>query len=391
MSTIFLLGAIQGLFLVAVLTGRDRRSTSHRLLAAVMGVFSVDLAMAAYHSAGLDVRWPHAIGLDAAIGFLYGPLWYLYVRTLTVPAGGLRRRDAWHGLPFLALTLFLLPFYAANGAEKISSMQDPDRSVYLTVLRYLAPVKIGLGVVYVVAVLALWRRHRARLTYTYSALDRVQLRWVRNVSLGLVALLAVATLFFVLGDPIHAKPVGLTPDGIFDDLTLLVVTVAVYWIGYLGLRQPEILAPLESATKPLRASPPPEKPRYARSGMDMDTAEQIKERLLTFMEREKPYLQSQLTLVDLASALEISPHNLTEVINTQFGVHFYDFVNGYRVREAQARLVDPAYVHLTVLAIGLESGFNAKSSFNAVFKKHTSRSPSEFRADASRPRGQDHP
>ena len=48
----------------------------------------------------------------------------------------------------------------------------------------------------------------------------------------------------------------------------------------------------------------------------------------------------------------------------------------------QQRLADPQYAHLTLLAIGMDAGFNSKSSFNAVFKKHTKMTPSQFRAQA---------
>jgi AraC-like DNA-binding protein len=86
-----------------------------------------------------------------------------------------------------------------------------------------------------------------------------------------------------------------------------------------------------------------------------------------------------LTLAELALALSTTPHNLSEVINTRTGQNFYDFVNGYRVDEVKERLRDPNADHLTLLAIGLEAGFNSKSSFNAVFKKHTSMTPSEYK------------
>jgi AraC-like DNA-binding protein len=49
------------------------------------------------------------------------------------------------------------------------------------------------------------------------------------------------------------------------------------------------------------------------------------------------------------------------------------------VDEVKERLRDPNADHLTLLAIGLEAGFNSKSSFNAVFKKHTSMTPSEYK------------
>ncbi len=192
-------------------------------------------------------------------------------------------------------------------------------------------------------------------------------------------MLAVSGGLYVLGA--RGNAVGMDPSGIYDDLTLLCVTVFVYALGYFGLRQPEITAPLApeaaEAAKPVEARS--DGAAYARSGMRPEEAARHRDRLLALMEAEHPYLQGDLTLQNLADALGISSHNLTEVINTQLGQSFYDFVNGYRVRDVQEWLTDPACAHWTVLAIGMEAGFNAKSSFNAAFKRYTGMTPSQYR------------
>jgi YesN/AraC family two-component response regulator len=97
------------------------------------------------------------------------------------------------------------------------------------------------------------------------------------------------------------------------------------------------------------------------------------------MEQEKPYINSDLTLTQLAEMLSISPHNLSEILNTQINQNFFDFVNQYRVEEVKKALTDPGNQHLTVLAIGFDAGFNSKTSFNTIFKKYTNMTPSEFR------------
>lgn len=101
--------------------------------------------------------------------------------------------------------------------------------------------------------------------------------------------------------------------------------------------------------------------------------------LMALMQPEKPYRDSELTLTKLADMLSVSPHNLSEVINTQVGQNFFDFVNQYRVEEVKQNLANKEMQHFTLLALGLEAGFNSKSSFNAIFKKHTGAPPSEFR------------
>jgi AraC-like DNA-binding protein len=97
------------------------------------------------------------------------------------------------------------------------------------------------------------------------------------------------------------------------------------------------------------------------------------------MEEQKPFVRSTLTLQELSDELQISAHNLSEVINTKLGKNFFDFVNGFRVKEVQARLADPQYDHLTILAIAQDAGFNSKSTFNTIFKKVTNQTPSEYR------------
>ncbi len=53
-------------------------------------------------------------------------------------------------------------------------------------------------------------------------------------------------------------------------------------------------------------------------------------------------------------------------------------MNEYRIEEVKRRMVDPAYKHLTILAIAYDAGFNSKSSFNTIFKQKTGQTPSEY-------------
>ena len=96
------------------------------------------------------------------------------------------------------------------------------------------------------------------------------------------------------------------------------------------------------------------------------------------MDTEKPYRQSNITIQELAELISIPKHHLSQVINDRLGKNFYDFINQYRVAEAQLMLLNPKYRHLTNLAVAEEAGFNSKATFNAVFKKQTGQTPSEY-------------
>jgi AraC-like DNA-binding protein len=103
-----------------------------------------------------------------------------------------------------------------------------------------------------------------------------------------------------------------------------------------------------------------------------------KRKVLAYFEKEKAYLNPELTLSELASKLDTNTSVLSAVINTGFGKNFNDFVNEYRVEEFKRKAAAPDSKHLTLLAIAFDCGFNSKATFNRAFKKVTDVSPKAF-------------
>ena len=85
----------------------------------------------------------------------------------------------------------------------------------------------------------------------------------------------------------------------------------------------------------------------------------------------------------MADDLEISREKLSYLINTGQQKNFYKLINEFRIEEVKERLQNPHFNHFTVLGIGLECGFNSKSSFNRIFKEETGLTPSEFKKQHS--------
>jgi AraC-like DNA-binding protein len=183
-----------------------------------------------------------------------------------------------------------------------------------------------------------------------------------------------------------------------DDVVALATAIFVYGIGYMALRQPEVFNvatgefPTVPGIEPAAPGPNPNRPaaavtaaepaapsRYERSGLSDNEAADLEDALLLAMESDRSYRNNELTLPDLARELGTTPHKLSEVLNSQLKQSFYDFVNGYRVREVKRRLADARSQNLTLLSLALDAGFASKSTFNSVFKKHTGQTPSEYR------------
>jgi len=355
------LGAAQALLLTGVLV--RRRQYPLLWLALLTGAFAVDLMLAAAHVVGLVARWPHLLGVDFPVTLLYGPALYLYVRAMLTGRSA-RRSDGLHLVPFMLLVLGLLPFYLQSAEAKVQLLSRPD-GFWSRMLRVLTALKLAHASGYLLSTLYLLVRYRQRLQQLWLTVHR---RWLRVLLLGGLALAGFGIGGYLL-TAASLAPVGLDAGSIFDDLTLWALALFVCALSYAGLSlSPAFVPPAH-----------PEKPRYARSGLDPEAIARIREQVLALMETEKLYSQPDLTLQALAERLGISPHNLSEVLNTVFGQSFYDFVNGYRVREVQALLADPNRAHLTILALAMEAGFSSKSTFNAAFKKHTGLTPSAYR------------
>lgn len=93
----------------------------------------------------------------------------------------------------------------------------------------------------------------------------------------------------------------------------------------------------------------------------------------------KLYLNPLLSMEDVANELGISKSHFSKIINSYSDYNFSDFINWLRVEQAKKILLDDEFSEYTIIAIGLECGFNSKSTFYSAFKKFTSITPSLFR------------
>lgn len=104
-------------------------------------------------------------------------------------------------------------------------------------------------------------------------------------------------------------------------------------------------------------------------------------RLLTFMEHQKPHRDETLTIAALAAQLGEQEYRLRRLINGQLGHrNFAAFLNGYRLAEVKAALVDSSQRDVPILTIALDAGFGSLGPFNRAFREAEGCTPSEFRA-----------
>jgi AraC-like DNA-binding protein len=294
-----------------------------------------------------------------------GPLLYLYTLYLTNPHFRVRPAFLWHFAIILPYALALWSFWEEDGRAKLEAFPvlRYQRFPYAPVLEYLPKVQI---VAYWLLCFLRVRGHNRVIRELMSSVEHATLTWLRSLLLALVLLFAAWMVLSLQGVP--------------DALLGLAAVLVSYWLSWQALAQKAIYPVSQPAQvfKMVEAEPTV---RYSNSTLTATAIQSLMRRVEACMKETKPYLVNGLTLTQLAERLDLTPHQLSQVLNEGFEENFYKFVNRYRVAESQRLLLDPALEHYNILGVAFESGFNSKSTFNKIFKEVTGLSPSEYQKE----------
>lgn len=299
-----------------------------------------------------------------------GPLLYLYVRSLVRPPFKLRKQDLWHFLPvviWFVYRLIVLLYDAQQPDWNVGYEGKLQRDYHMV---YVAPliqmVEYSSQLLYLAFSLQLFLQYREKIQTYFSNTYKVELNWIRNF-------LAIYTFLFLYGSITN----------IIDALITELHYIHRWWIDffsaiaivYLGIKAYFTdLTRLYTLTFDL--SPTPLENIPAESSKDY---KKIQDKISQYLESQQAYLNPDFTLKELAGGVGLHIHEVSEAVNNGFQMNFNELVNQYRVEEVKRRILDPTNHHLSLLSIGLDSGFNSKATFNRVFKKLTGQSPSAFK------------
>lgn len=145
----------------------------------------------------------------------------------------------------------------------------------------------------------------------------------------------------------------------------------IYWLGFVGINHYGV----HQQRRKIRSHSIEKRIPYSPGKRKNDHINELEKILIS----EKCFLDPALSLESLSEEMGLSKSHLSRLINAELGMGFNDYLNSLRVEEAKHHLCNPDFEHYTLVAIGLEAGFNSKTTFNTAFKKLTSMTPSEFR------------
>jgi len=363
-AVIILLGIVQGFFIgFFLITKKSGNRRANKILGTIFFILSVSMGYYFFYTSNLFIKFPHLQKTTFPITLLFGPFIYFYVKIQTDRHYKFTWNQLLHFIPFVLVIIVNMPFYMKNTEYKLQYLANPE-IMKSNLDMVISMFQVTQMTIYIFITKALIRKHVQRLKNEASSLEKMNLSWLNN------CLNAIISIFVFIAFHLVLIYLGVDLTSIYHITLPIIITIFIFTIGYLGLRQPEIVLSTEEEiiTK-----------KYEKSTLTDEKGEEHLNRLLKLMETEKPHLKSDLTLQKLAAMLEISTHHLSQIINERLNQNFFDFINRYRTEDAKQKLLSKDFKNYTILAIAEECGFNSKSSFNTAFKKFTGMTPSEYR------------
>lgn len=353
------------LFAGVLLINRFRQSQANRFLIVSFIIIATVKIDQLFQMLGGVESFPEFAFIFIPVQWLLTPSLYFFVVTKINGEFEFSRKQLWHLLPalaslaYLSLTYYFLPLEGKTAYIASGQLQNPINALFIPLVSDL----IQLG--YLVAAQRRLAAYGVTLRNWFSRVDDEDVVWIRRVITIWMAIFVGHMLFTVSLRVFEWYGFALA---VLDGLNIahLLMVNALMMLAIVG--QFTVL----SAGPALES-----KQKYAASGTTIEERRALFDRAQQDMREHAHYLQMDLTLGELAAAIGATPRDLSEAINGEGGVTFYDFVNSYRVAAARQLLLDEPDER--VLNIAYRSGFNTKSTFNKAFKAETGQSPSDFR------------
>lgn len=364
-ATVLGLGSIQGFLLgFGLLSKKNRRTKSNFWLAVITFITSYTILENAILISSYRESFIHILSTSSPLSYLFGPFLYFYTLAYTNRQFKLSKLDFLHFIPALAATAYVFEFWFYVSAEfkiwALDAIFTNKRNMNLATFMF-SSINILQSIIYFYLSLRKYKQV-ARLQSFSPPKDRANKRlgWLKKTILFFI-------LIFII-EIIISLSLSI-PNSLRLEIRyfyFLGLTFIIYGLGFLLMKNTSYF-PFKDALyeKPLKTKNP----------------SRLQTELIRFMEKEQPFLNANLKTDNLAKKLEISPHQLSQLLNAEFQTSFPDFVNTFRIKEATRLLKLPANRNATILAIALDSGFKSQANFIRVFKKHIGQTPHQFRKD----------
>lgn len=357
---IYFSGISISLFVAALLIVKKSKSKADFFLFSWMLVLAFHLFLYYINFNEPQARMPQLLGIEIPLPLIHGVLLFMYVATVTNQFHKYFWQILLHFLPISIGYVYLFPLLVSDSENKIRIYENGFEG-YQNFMRYGLILIFISGIVYVAWSALLLKKHKKNIRNHFSNLEDISLSWLRFLIFGLGLVWSIVII---------------TNN---DNYIFLAVSVFVILIGFFGVQQRTVfVSPQSDSSNGVDEESRITGKKYAKSGLKAEVADKIYNDLLELFVNQKYYKKNDLSLNDLAIALNINSNYLSQIINENEGKSFYQFVNSFRLEAFKQLVKDQKHEKFTLLGLALECGFNSKSSFNRYFKKQTGQTPSQF-------------
>lgn len=389
LSIIYFIAFNHAVMLCASLLLKSHTGSPAKTLAVVIALLAYKLFEGGALYSGLYVFTPHLLDLAPAVVMLLGPIFYGYTRA--VAGQGRFNATQWllHLAPWIAVWILLNSPAVFRTAELKIAMWD--NVLAATQHNQLLPTEIVLRLLAIKVHLAtylylsfhLLRKFSNSTKHLRSDNTSVVLQQLSYLTLSFIALEALWVSLFIAQQYFSFGTLGQV-----SQIWLLFIALIVLAIGFIALQKPDLVFSQEESRIVCddalcnQHQTTNSKVKYIHSALDNTAATDIAHQIEHYFDTQQAYLNDKLTLADLAKALNLKGHMLSQVINQHMKSNFYKLVNSYRVQHA-VNLLDDTNLNWSIERIALESGFSNRVTFNNAFKEHMSCTASNYKKQQS--------
>lgn len=325
---------------------------------------------------------------------LAGPFLYFYIRGTLKDRQGLKLKDSAHFIPaiihFIGICPYLFtPFsYKENVArmiiENINVIKTLKSNIFFN-YQFNFIFRIFLLTAYVIySAVILWKFSRKKNNYENIPQKqfKITIRWL--------VLLLVLVLFLIINYFLLSFCFINYSGNQLQQNTIVVNSSTAASFAFLAfgvLFFPEVLYGLPNQ-KTVRARTKKKTPKSKKLDFSPQTNEIkemgeapfliLSERILDYFESEKPYLNPNFSISQIAQKMNVPQNHISYCINSIFKTKFSKLKTKLRVEQTKVFLRESVHSNITIDGIAQLAGFTSRSNFYNAFKDEVGITPSEY-------------
>lgn len=362
---ILLMGGVLSFLLSMYLIFYPGNFFPNRILGALVFSWTVTVFVFILHSTDFYIKYVHLYAVFDIFTLMFFPLMFLYLRNYLYRDIKKPERQLLHFLPAILYLLVLMPFFIQSGDAKLKMFQEGFPLWYRILQSVFNIIIILQGVFYSIFCLREIHRFQYFRKKHLSKFQLSTLRWLRMFVLINVILWMFGTTGTIL-DILNIRIFVDLFKIFYAGLSLFTIVLAIFTIN-----RPELFSESEDIINLVRVKTTNSKAITDQNNDDFEIISQ-------FIEREKPYLKTDLKMQDLVDATGITYKRISEVFNKNYNKTFYEVMNEFRLNEAKLLIEKGFHQDHTLNYLAEKAGFNSKTTFNRIFKKYTDQTPSDY-------------